>query len=175
MTEIRLILEDFLIDVIGFVAVQVDDLRAIRKHVPLPFAEACRRASRVERKEVPACFAQPVLDAQNDRIDAVPVFPKVARGIEQLLEHLIVRGELNADRLPCVFAPKPEGILKRLRGECGGDAQPRRVRRSGPCRSGTLQECERDIRDCPEWNAAFVHRGHGAAQCLAAWSGFVRE
>ena len=69
-------------------------------------------------------FVQPVLQAEDDQVDAIAVAAEGARRVEQLLEHLIERREFDA-HLPSNCSPQNrERILERFGRESGGDAKP---------------------------------------------------
>ncbi len=70
-----------------------------------------------------------------------------ARRVEQLLEDLVVGGELNLDAAPEVPTPEAERILERLRGE--GRRHDKR-RGAGGAARGAVDEGERDAGELPE-------------------------
>ena len=162
VAEVGLVLEDFPIDVIRFVAVEVDDLDPVREDGPRPRAKARGHARRVGRLERGPVFVQPVLQAEDDHVDALAIPAERTRRVEQLLEDLIVRRELNARGQPKSFAPKPERFLERFGGEGRGDAKPRRFRQRRLTRRWPVDEGEHHAGEFPKARPVCVNNLDGA-------------
>ena len=165
MTEVGLVHEDFLINVVRLVAVEVDDLQTVREDCPRPRAEADRGVGRIDGPERMLVFGQPVFQAKDDQIDARAIAAKGARGIEQLLEDLIVGRKFDPRIASKMLSPKTQRVLQRLCGEGGSHAQSGLFRRRRFAGCGTVNEGQRDPGEFPKEGSIGIHDLDDASLC----------
>jgi hypothetical protein len=151
VAQVAPLLEDLAVEVIGLVAVQVDDFQAVGQHAARPVAEAglVRLGQRFAGRRTP------VLERQQHRVDAARVAAQRAARVEELLEHLVVAGEFGFEAPAERAAPEAQRVLERLGGEVGGDREAGRRR--------ALEQAQRDAEQLEVGLARLVEQAHIAA------------
>ena len=126
MFQIGTVGENLFVEVVGLIAVEVGDLDTVGQCVTVLLLEEVVSLGRVDSGHQGVVVTGPVLEAKQDDVGAAAICAEEAAGIEELLEDLVVRGELHVVWSFELVCPKPEGGFQGLRRERGTDAQARR-------------------------------------------------
>src|ERR1700730_16071938 len=153
MLQVRFVLKNFLVEVVRFVLVQVNDLEAIGQSALLALPEAPLRSCFVQIRHRVSFGSSPPLQLQQDYVNPGLVPAKRAVRLQQLLKNLIVRCKFDVALKLEMRRPELQGILDRLSGKVGGDHKHR-----PPVSCGSLRAVQQDKGDSRELQVRLARR-----------------